>query len=117
MKVAVTPQFKTRVDVEILTMTGTPEKQSFNAVFKGMDRAEYKALMDSAEEASKAGQDGDALIASKVLLGWEGVEDEQGVAMPFTPENVATVWNKMPGARLATVRTFILAITGARTGN
>lgn len=117
MKVAVTPQFKTRVDVEMPTMTGTPEKQSFMAIFKGMSRSEYQALMARAEEAGKSGQDGDGLIAGEVLLGWEGVQDEHGAAMPFTPENVAKVWDMVPGARLATVRTFILSITGARTGN
>lgn len=117
MKVAVVPQFKKRVDVEIQTMTGTPEVQSFMAIFKGMSRAEYDALMARAEAAFKDGKNGDDLVVAEVLQGWEGVEDAQGNPLPFNADNMAKTWNEVPGARVATVRTFMMTVLGARTGN
>jgi hypothetical protein len=116
MKVQLKSQYKTRVDFEIQTLKG-PEKTSFEAIFKGLSRTQYQALMARADEAIKRGEDGDALVLEEVLQGWESVEDEHGQPIPFTPENQAHTWDTMPAARLAAVRTFILTATGARSGN
>lgn len=113
LKIATSPKFKATVQFETPGGDGRPERHKFVAVFKSLGLAEYTELMSRAyEDASK----GDALVIEEVLVNWEGVGDEHGTPLDFTPDNRDKLMDMM-GARAATVKAFVKTLTGAREKN
>jgi hypothetical protein len=112
LKIATVPTFKTKVEFETVGADGRPVRHHYTAIFKGLDLEQYQALMDRAREAA----DGDALVVGEVLQGWEGVGDDAGSPLAFNPDNCDALM-RMMGARAATVRAFIKALTGAKEKN
>lgn len=113
LKIATSPKFTATVKFETPSGDGRPQRHQYTAVFKSLSLSEYTALMKHAyEEPDK----GDALVIDEVLVGWEGVGDEHGVPLEFTPDNRDKLMDMM-GARAATVKTFIKTLTGAREKN
>ena len=113
LKIATTPKFTAPVKFETPGGDGRPERHQYTAVFKYLGLTEYTELMKRAYEDPDKG---DALVVEEVLVGWEGVGDEHGVPLEFTPDNRDKLMDMM-GARAATVKTFVKTLTGAREKN
>ena len=72
--------FKWPVAVEepSATKPGKFEKSEFTAIFKRVKMSELEGITD----AESAG------LLKKVLVGWEGIEDEDGNAVPFSSKEL-----------------------------
>ena len=70
--------FKWPVTVEEPTDGGVFEDSRFDAIFKRVPRSEFQKLADK----------GDLELLKAVLTGWEGIEDEDGKAVPFSQVTV-----------------------------
>jgi len=66
--------FKWPVKVEEPADGGVFETSTFDAVFKRVPRSEFQKLADK----------GDLDLLKSVLIGWEGIEDEEGKPVPFS---------------------------------
>tara|TARA_B100001939_G_C16908849_1_gene603627 strand:+ start:897 stop:1223 length:327 start_codon:yes stop_codon:yes gene_type:complete len=66
--------FKWPVEVEEPADGGVFETSKFDAVFKRVPRSEFQKLADK----------GDLELLKAVLVGWDGIEDEDGKAVPFS---------------------------------
>lgn len=66
--------YKWPVAVEVPVDGGRFKKETFTAVFKKMSRATFSDLAEQSE---------DDLIA-EILVGWEGVKDEDGEEVPYS---------------------------------
>ncbi|MBF0261092.1 MAG: hypothetical protein HQL97_04510 [Magnetococcales bacterium] len=73
----------------------------FNAYFRLLDLAETNAL----------GAQGDTAFLSAILVGWDGVVQEDGLAYPYTPEHLATLIDFIP-VRAALLNAYHVAISG-----
>ena len=58
---------------------GKFKKQTFTAIFKEIGRDRFNELVDK----------GDVALVDEILLGWEGIQDEEKVDVPFSDENKA----------------------------
>ena len=58
---------------------GKFKKQTFTAVFKEVGRDQFNELVEK----------GDIALVNEILLGWEGIQDEEKVDVPFSDENKA----------------------------
>ena len=58
---------------------GKFKKQTFTAIFKELGRDRFNELVDK----------GDIALVDESLLGWEGIQDEEKVDVPFSDENKA----------------------------
>lgn len=113
LKISASPKFTAVVKFETPGGDGRPERHQFVAVFKSLGLTDYSDLTKRAQEAP---EQGDAIMIEEVLVGWEGVGDEHGTPLEFTPKNRDALMDMM-GARAATVRTYIKTLTGAREKN
>lgn len=62
------------VTVEVPSDGGRFDKQTFNAVFKRLGRAEF----------SKFAEAGDVQLLEAVVVGWDGILDEKDKEVPFS---------------------------------
>ena len=58
---------------------GKFKKQTFTAIFKEIGRDRFNELVDK----------GDVALVDEILLGWEWIQDEEKVDVPFSDENKA----------------------------
>tara|TARA_Y100001963_G_scaffold67570_1_gene94146 strand:- start:701 stop:1030 length:330 start_codon:yes stop_codon:yes gene_type:complete len=58
---------------------GKFKKQTFTAVFKEVGRDQFNELVEK----------GDIALVNEILLGWEGIQDEEKIDVPFSDENKA----------------------------
>lgn len=98
--------FKWPVSVEEPADGGIFETSTFDATFKRLGRAEF----------SKLSNKGDFDLLKAVLIGWDGIDDEEGKAIPFSVEALKefaddSYWVR--GVLTAYTKTF----EGAREGN
>lgn len=66
--------FKWPVKVEEPADGGVFEESTFDAIFKRVPRSQFKKLSDK----------GELELLKGVLIGWEGIEDEDGKPVPFS---------------------------------
>jgi hypothetical protein len=66
--------FKWPVTVEEPSDGGTFDSSTFDAVFKRLGRSEFAKLSEK----------GDVQMLQAVLVGWDGISDEDGQAVPFS---------------------------------
>lgn len=90
--------YKYPVRLKIRKEDGSVVEHEFHAVFKRMGSAELDAMI--AEEGY-----GDALVVSRTMVGWEGVQAVDGTSLPFEPAAVAALCD-VSGARRAIVQAF-----------
>jgi hypothetical protein len=101
-KIAQSDRFTFPVPVEIVGDNGRRITQTFDATFKRLTQPEFKQLMQRAQ----ANEIDDLAIAADVLLGWRGIQAEDGTDMPFSDENrekLLQIWPVLP----AVVSAFI----------
>jgi len=66
------------VAVHLAADGGKFKKETFTAVFRELGREEFNRLLDEGK---------DEALSDSILVGWEGISDEDGNDMPFTKEN------------------------------
>jgi hypothetical protein len=113
LKIAPIAAFVAPVKLNVPNEAGGFDEVKFKAKFKGLGRQAYKDLMAHAN----AGEDGDRLVVGEVMIGWEGVGNEAGEPLPFTPDNLATLLDAYPGAVNQISGTFVRTLLGAKSGN
>ncbi|MBX3588852.1 MAG: hypothetical protein KF796_19645 [Ramlibacter sp.] len=101
-KLAVLPFFWQAVHVELIGDMGEKIKGEFKAKFRRPTQEEAEQLIQKVS----TGQMKDQAVVDNWLIGWDGLEDESGAQMPFTPDNMAKVFDVL-GMRAATVQTFL----------
>lgn len=62
-------------------------------------------------ETSDLGNQGDTAFLSSVLVGWDGVMQEDGQALPYSPETLAALIDIVP-VRAALLHAYHVAISG-----
>lgn len=91
-KIGQTDRFSYPVKVDIVGDGGKRNSYSFDAVFKRLSREEFSALAKSAA----AGERDDLSVASEVMIGWKGIQDDDGNDLPFSETNFALVMGVWP---------------------
>lgn len=111
-KIAVNPTYTASVKVDIPSDDGKTIQRMFKAKFKRLPQSELDALTDRLKEKE---MDDDAVVRA-VMVGWEGVADQDGNALEFNEENLAALLEVFP-TRPSIVRTFFATINGSKTKN
>lgn len=91
-KLGFADRFTYPVSFEVVSDGGKRNKFSFDAVLKRPSREEYQAYIKAAVDGEKSDLD----IAREVLLGWKGVQDENGDDLPFSETARDNVLNITP---------------------
>lgn len=108
LKLTRNPTFTATVKVQIPTDTG-PLEASF--------KARFKALTISAAEAFDLNSvQGTNVWLREILIGWEGVVDEDGNPAPFD-DGVRDQLLDLPWNRMAIIQAYNGAMLGAKRGN
>ena len=98
--------FKWPVSIEEPADGGTFETTTFDAIFKRLGRSEFLKLSEKSEF--------DLLKA--VLTGWDGIEDENGKALPFSIEAVRELSDDPYWIR-GVLKAYTETFEGAKAGN
>lgn len=98
--------FKWPVNVEEPADGGVFETTSFDATFKRVGRAEF----------AKLGSKSDLELLQAVLVGWEGIEDEAGKAIPFSADAIKEFADDPYWIR-GVLKTYTDTFDGAKVGN
>lgn len=85
---------------------------NFDAEFKRLSQTRLEEIT----EKLTAGMMNDRQVAEEVLVGWNGVQTEDGGAVPFTKASKARLLD-IAGLASALVLAFTDALRGARTKN
>jgi len=94
-KLGKSDSFTYPVKVEIPDEAGRTRTESFDGLFRRASREEFQATM----ERAKSGELEDLTLARDVLIGWRGVQDEEGKELPFSDANrevLLNVWPVLP---------------------
>jgi hypothetical protein len=98
--------FKWPVAIEEPSDGGLFETNTFDATFKRVGRADFVKLSDKSEfELLKA-----------VLTGWDGIEDENGKAVPFSVEAMRELSDDPYWIR-GVLKAYTDTFEGAKAGN
>jgi hypothetical protein len=101
-KLGQSDKFSYPVSVEITVDGGKRQAFSFDAIFKRLNREEFTQAMTQAA----AGELDDLTLASDVLVGWKGIQDEDGADLPYSEaarDKVLNVWPVLP----AVIKAFV----------
>ena len=94
--------------VVTVQVPGIEEPQQFTATFLDTPRSALRKEMED--------ENADQRVASVVLKNWEGIEDEDGKEVPYTPENLDVLLDR-PYIALAVAKAYYDAILGRDAGN
>jgi len=98
--------FKWPVKVEEPADGGVFETSTFDAVFKRVPRSEFQKLADK----------GDLDLLKSVLIGWEGIEDEEGKPVPFSQATMKEFADDAYWIR-GVLQAYTETFEGAKLGN
>lgn len=110
-KLAQSPAFWVAIDFEWTAENGARQRATFDARCKRMSVDEVQEL----QERIRSQQLDDRTVAREVVVGWRGIEGEDGGEAPFTPENFERLLNLGVGS--AIVMTFFTTYPKARQKN
>ena len=99
-KISQGDKFWYRVHVDMVGADGRRRTQEFEALFRRMRRGEFQDTVRRIE----SGDLSDEKLVCDVLLGWRGVQDENGHDLEITEENKARlldVWPVLPAVAAA----------------
>ena len=111
MKIVKNRTFRTKVSVELPTEAGF-ETVSFVGVFKALTQEELEAAAFGTNAEQRA-------FISQVLIGWDGVTDDQDGSdkpYPFSPENRDLLLQDIFIMRAVNLA-YAAALSGAKRGN
>lgn len=98
--------FKWPVKVEEPADGGDFENSTFDAVFKRVARSEFQKLADK----------GDLDLLKSVLIGWEGIEKEDGKPLPFSQAAMKEFIDDPYWVR-GVLNAYMETLEGAKLGN
>jgi len=98
--------FKWPVSIEEPADGGTFETTTFDAIFKRLGRSEFLKLSEKSEFD----------LLKVVLTGWDGIEDENGKALPFSIEAVRELSDDPYWIR-GVLKAYTDTFEGAKAGN
>ena len=101
-----TASYKWEVKVEVPVDGNQFESQTFEAVFKKISRSAFNNLVDRGDDA----------LVDELLLGWEGVNDENGKPVPFTEKNKKQMADD-PYVLRALIQAYADSVTGVIAKN
>lgn len=114
LKIAPVAAFTAPVKFNVPNESGGFDELVFKARFKGLERKAYRDLM---QRANAVLEEGDRLIVSEVMTGWEGVASAAGEPLPFGPDTLALLLEAYPGAVGNISATFVRTLLGSKSGN
>lgn len=103
-KIITDRRFKWPIRINVPTEQGT-RQQEFTANFLELGQ-------DQLNKAIKDSDHSDTKFLAKLLVGWEDVFDDDGVAIPFNDAWKKRILN-IPYVRTALLRAYLEAMTGA----
>ena len=98
--------FKWPVTIEEPADGGVLEESTFDAVFKRVPRSEFQKLADK----------GDLELLKAVLVGWEGIDEEDGKPVPFSLATMKEFADDSYWIR-GVLKAYTATFEGARLGN
>ena len=98
--------------VEIASDGGRYDKLTFDATFKRFEADEVAEIMRQIRD----GETTDKEVGSKILVGWKGIVDKSGQAVPFSEGAREVVFNKI-GVLPAVIRTWAESLRGVKAKN
>jgi hypothetical protein len=112
-KLDFSPTFRAPVRFGVPGPDGTRQAAEFTGIFKRLTVDQSEALATEAD----AGKWSDRQMAERLLVGWgDEVTDRHGAPLPFTPANLADVFN-VPNAAAAVLQAYRRAQQDAALGN
>lgn len=122
-RIAASPTYKVEVAVHFPGEDGRLRKQSFTAVFKRLTQTQIEALRDriaargnGALLATDPQPISDRELLDDVLVGWEGVQDEDGNDLPFNDAHKDALLALHP-TQPRLVAAYLKSLTEAREKN
>lgn len=91
---------------------GKTDRQTFDAEFKRLTQTRINEIRSSIEN----NQTSDTALAGEVLVGWEGVNDGNGDAVPFS-ESARDKLLDIPLVASAVVMSWLGSLTGVKVKN
>lgn len=112
------------ITFEIPVDGGRHEKQTFDAELKRLPQSRIVEIQEAVQKRLSAIQRDeetadmitDHEIANEILIGWNGINDEDGTAVPFS-ERSKTQLLEIPTVTAAIVRAYFDSLSGARRKN
>lgn len=100
------------VTVEFPVDGGKTDRQTFDAEFKRMTQTRINEIREKIERNETS----DTELAREVLTGWDGVNDGNGDAVPFTERSRDQLLD-VPLVASAVVLAWLGSLTGAKRKN
>lgn len=113
-KIASKPTFKWPVKFKVIGDNGKYESVSFTAEFNRLNQTEIQDLLDKLKDESA--DYNDVKLCREVMVGFEGVQDEDGQTLDYD-DTARDMVLDVPGAASNIARTFFEALGGAREKN
>lgn len=104
--------YKWPVSIEIPVDGGRHEKRTFDGEFKRTTQSRIREI----GELIDTGDLTDIDLVTEVLVGWEGVNDEEGNIVKFSNNSLAQLC-EIPMAATSIAKAFFESITGAKRKN
>ena len=104
--------YKWPVTVEVPVDYGKHDKQKFDGEFKRITQSRIKELI----ELVASGDLSDVDVVKEVLVGWEGIEDDQGNELKFSQSKLKQLL-EVPMVATAIGTAFFESYTGAKRKN
>lgn len=98
------PTFSWPVLIQVPSAGGRKEVREVEGTF-------LVASSERLAELGQSDQNADAMILNEVLIGWNKIEDEQGISVAFSDETRAALL-AIPYVRVAFIRAYFQAING-----
>jgi hypothetical protein len=98
--------YKWPVTIEFPVDGGLFERETFDALFKRIGRAEFQKLVDT----------GDLELLETVLTGWEGINDESDKPLPYSPSNRRELLDD-PYFVKGLIKAYLESLEGAKAKN
>ena len=104
--------YKWPVTVEIPIDGGRFDKQTFDAEFKRLPQERNTAILEGGRSGDVTDQD----ACSEILVGWSGINDDDGKEVPFSESAKSQLMN-VPQVAAAVVTAYFQSVTGAKRKN
>ena len=111
-KLKLSDTYTTPVVVDIPASGGKFDRVTFDAEFRRVGREELNNIYEEMREPGKTDLD----LLHKVLVGWKGVQDEDGEELPFSEDAKDAVFD-IPQVVPALVKTFYASISKVKEKN
>lgn len=100
------------VTVEIPTDRGRYQKQRFQARFARVSQERIDQLLKEVNAGRYDGAEGDQALIDEILLGWSGIQTEDGEDYPYTDANRDALLASIAGLRAAIIGAFFESVNG-----